>query len=898
MTNLAMLKATGRGTLSARASIEGLGVEFVTRPEMAGTAADGRVRVESLKLDGFKTTERAHLQRSTLEAKGATIKLADVGGKVTRALAAEPEHTTWLTQTVDHDDTAIVVASTAGWPTSGVLHIDTEAIRYTGLGTTTIGSATYGTFTGCTRGIWDTIAQHHYVGIGSTLRYPEVTSSVTVLQGRRVRLHLYERGDDPQGDGTQRWLGVVSGSPRMSGPQWSIMLDPISSILDAELGVGLDQQTGARGIRYSAAEPFRLSLQRKPGNPDVEYTDHGSAAWIWGVGSERPLIEFPSASHDGFFESQDEFLATVQSEIDAATAGWNTAVFIEPYGNAFRFRVYSGGSPDGVAIILSSSGNTFGSPRGPACDGLLIPALYTSDTAPEGLPETTIVAGTDYYAYLHGSVRGGGQVPRGIFGTPEIARTHTALEADSPAYRIFLGGAVAAPPAGSTALVEWSDTDTEKSYRVVGSDPARRAVDLERGSSPDDPGFHFFTPELPVSIRFGRSYGATSTSSGLGTFTLMQALEDEAPEQVNLGAQPMIQPGDWNAAEWEAAYAGASALATQRRYTTFEAIALADLLTPDLQLVSHFLAFDSQGRLTIKRLRLASATEAATFVIDRDTLIGWPTYERSPLGQTNTLALVGGYDAREGEAVGQPFTVRDAGSYGRAPAARILKIEPRSAYIGPPITPDDVMEVAQTVLGIFSGPYAYVTCEVPLTAIDALLGSTVSFSTRHLPNESGARGMDGQIGLVLAREIDWYGAKIQLTVLVDARRIAGYAPAGLVTGQTNTAGTTWAITLDARTFASGEDAADHFVAGDVVFVQEFDDASPTVVDGEVVSATGYVVTVDLPGGWTPGASTWMLITRAATTPPSARQKRYAFVAGSDARIGFSDGEESARQFAP
>ena len=92
----ARVYGTGSGALRFRLSIEGWPYEFVTSSSMEATAADGRVRVVGLSVEGAKISQRADLVRSTLEAQGMSVKIADVAIKATLAFSLQPAYTTWL----------------------------------------------------------------------------------------------------------------------------------------------------------------------------------------------------------------------------------------------------------------------------------------------------------------------------------------------------------------------------------------------------------------------------------------------------------------------------------------------------------------------------------------------------------------------------------------------------------------------------------------------------------------------------------------------------------------------------------------------------------------------------------------------------------------------------------
>lgn len=146
-----------------------------------------------------------------------TLDLCDVGGYLSGLLADGLETT--LTADVAASDVTINVASTAGFPTAGAIHIHRERITYTG--------KTVASFTGCTRATSDdTYAPPHKIttptglesdGIEATVR---VGSTPQFLEGRHLTVNLVclDPGGFPiyDSDGVfywPIWRGIVTACP-------------------------------------------------------------------------------------------------------------------------------------------------------------------------------------------------------------------------------------------------------------------------------------------------------------------------------------------------------------------------------------------------------------------------------------------------------------------------------------------------------------------------------------------------------------------------------------------------------------------------------------------------------------------------------------------------------------
>ena len=902
----ARVYGTGSGALRFRLSIEGWPYEFVTSSSMATTAADGRVRVVGLSVEGAKITQRADLVRSTLEAQGMSVKIADVAVKATLAFSLQPTYTTWLASVAAASASTVNVQSTSGWPATGYFHVDTEAFSYTG--------KTGTSFTGCTGARWDTVAQAHYVPDGGQLRYPQITSTPVVMEGRRARLYVYGAGDSATGDGTQIFLGVVSGEPKMRGPSWTVSIDPISRILSQEVGADLGDPVAPRGIYYPGVYDgsWFLVIGRTAGTGAL-FSDRTLAA-------ARTYVSFPytnASTNAPFFETQQDFIDAVNTQLATATSGYNVTIKCKPSGDGrYYFEIAQGATVDSLYLALGT----------PSYDSYFETNLLSpSEDGPPGPLTGTLagnmVANTRYFWFPTpnaSKLDQAGLVPRGMFST-SLERSLSTGESGgsdaSPKNRIYLSGLTTVTSNMTSVLADWQDEGgggEAIAYRVDTSVAGSRYVELLRdagGTDAEDA--HYWTPANLPQLRLGRSY---SRSGGGSVSDFLSALITNAPTQVNIGSQPMIQstpgpvaaPGDIDQTAFSAAVStSATSIATDRSFSSFASASLEEMIAPELQLLGHFLTFDSFGRLSTKRLRLAAATEVGTFTITKANLLtddGFPQYERSAIGKFSTLIIRDGYDPVEDDYTLPSITVRDVSSFGQTPNSRTITIEPKSRYVsGRAMALEDVMRVASNALGIFGGPYAMITLAVPLTGFYSVdLGSTVSMTTVQLPSTTGTRGMSGTVGLVVAREVDLYGARIDLTVLVSLANVAGYAPSAKVSSQTNSSGNTWAIVLSSSYFAAGETAANHFVAGELVRIFEYDSASSTEIGGTVVSASSYTVVVTFASTWTPSTLEWVLgFAKSTAIATASRQLSYAFDGTSSASYADSlSVTYPAREFAP
>jgi hypothetical protein len=876
---------TGSGKLSFRVAIEGIPFEAVTHANMA---VDGdeftATRLVGLSMKGVKLSQEANIPMATIEAKGVSFTLVDVNGAWTAALNTIDMQETWLEGNINQSATAsLLVKSTVGFVDEGRLWINSECMLYTGKTATT--------FTGLTRGAHSTMAQAHYLSSGSVLRSPQVTSQPILYTGRRVRIFVYGAGDDPQGDGTQIWLGLLTGEPRMEGPAWYLNADPISSMLDQELGADLEDPVGPRGVaklgndttggRDDGIGSITVFLIPNAGSSS---TAPRPTAGQW-TQSFRVYLGHPEGRSQ-FFETQQAFVDQVNTNLNAfnsAAANATVTCIADPiYG--YYFRITNTATPDGVWIATE-----YPDPIEPTFDGPTVASFSASstfDVLPSGYP-----------------MPGAGFAPRGSCYISNLQRT--------PKARVYLGGTVAVSTSTTAAQISWEGTANEGDfgYRVTFAGTADRFIELAsenphtyRSYGQSSP-TRYFTPFNPPEIKLGRSYDDGSLN---GTHSLLTALQSASPAEVNTGAVPSFQSGDWDSAGWLAAYSGVGALGKRRSYLSVEPVKISDYVCPDLQLGALFLAFDSTGRLTVRRLRLAAATESATFAITKDNLVtdeGFPTFDRGAAGMFNTFSVQDGYVPSLDEYTHPAVIVRDVAAYGQSPAARVIKVEPKSGTLATGADIEAVREIAETYLGIFGNRYAYVQCTVPLSALNGAattLGSTVSINTKHLPSLAGTRVASILSGIVVSRTIDLYGGRIELKILVVLTRVGGYAFGSRVTSQTNTSGNTWAIVLNSAYFATGDSAGNHLQVGDRTTVYRWNNATGGAVPGTVVSVAVNTVTVAFDSTWTPASDQWALAARTAVDAAvTANMKRYVYLAGTDARIDYGDStSEPAWTFSP
>lgn len=876
----------GSGAIAFRLVIGGLPAQAVSSLAMENTSADPP-RYRGLSMAGFRMRESVDPVRARIKADGFTAAFVEAQYEQTwtSLFAAKPTRKTWLNASITNSGTTLTVLDTSLFPTSGTLWLDAEAMTYSGKTSTT--------FTGLDRGELATYARAHYVTGGRDLRYPEVTDRPTTLLSQRVKVFAYGSGDDPQGNGTLIWQGIVAGDPSFDGMTWSMLIDPITSVMSQELSADLAEPTGPRGIYFpgTTIESGVIEGSRIPAQYQLQIEEATST--IWGGPSVSVTVRIPESPDDEtFWETQEDFCEFLNTKIVTAMGAsfQGTLKAVSDGADGYHFQVRTGATARYLSVSPFISG-----PCDPRWDPILRNAA--GDTV------EVVSTNTDYYVRpgTLQDIAGPGTVPRGVF-YPGVSAA-SSLASATPS-RIYLAGAVGLESTIGAALIDWNTPSGERAYAVTTITAADRSVELFRdySSGPGDgdgrwpAGFRVYTRDAPAEIRLGRNYGSGSA------YDFLVQLNTVA-DSVNQGGAPDVRFGfDFDSGSWpELSEDYQPSMVRQRAYWSFTNKKLEDVLAADLQLAGYYPCLTSTGTIGIKRLELPSPTRqgSRTITVLTGGDAGFPSYERSSLGKHNTLRLFTGYTPGEDEHNGPTITWRDVASFGQSPLSRVVEIKPWSEYKGAPTEPyEEIVSLGARISGVFGGPYQTVRVAVSLKDFSVTVGDTVILTSPQVPDTDGTIGVTEKRAIVLGRDWQPYSARGTLDLLTTDGSIAGYAPAARVSSEVNSSGNTWAITVAATHFPTTfPEADDWFEVGDQVRVWLIASATGTTVDGTVDSVAANVVTVTFEGVWTPGASAWVLGYDTASEPVIESQELFGFVASSVGLIAFTDSEH-AREFAP
>lgn len=853
----AATKSHGSGELAYRLEVDGWPESWVTHASMVDTAAEPQ-RLAGLRISGQRLKAIANPLTNELDVSGFSASVVDLGGKRSADFRTQETARTWLTSDLTSSATASMdVRSTTGFPSSGVVWVNSEAIAYA--------SKTSTTFATLTRGHLGTLAQAHYTTQAGRPRYPEVTNRPITMAGRRARLYVYGQNDDPQGDGTQIWLGVVTRHPSMKGAEWTIAIDPITRILDRSVSADIADPSGPRGVSYDLINRFSMAFYRFDTLGILE-------------------VSFPTDSTErGHFESNADFCSylneKIAEKVETEWAGNEIQIVATPDGPSWRIDV----TTDGTEIYIWR--------QPPDIEPRFTEQPYDTDGFAVGTEDRPWVADYVYkFLPISDSRAGAGQVPRGYYGSAFPMSFPADATTASP-YRIFLSYGVALSTLVDSMAIKIGDRWFTP--EIFDSDATENWVHTRPVAVPGLAPTYLaisYTPTDAPEIRFGRTLAANGSIADA-----LDAIIAAAPAGINAGSMPDVRTDDIDVSAWaELSEAWQPRIVRSRRFTTFASVSLLDMIKAELTLAGYFMGVNETGQLTVARVRPLASSSSGTapkIIVSRDV----PTYESDAYGQASVLYLRRGYNPIDDEYTLSPVKVWDLTAIGRNPTPRVMTIEPKSVVDGAQESFEEVVETTARLFAVFARPYARIQLDTSLQAFDTLtVGAVALVTSTLLPTASGDRGVSALPCLVTGREVDLSRGVISLKLLAVVTDLRGYAPASLISSETNVSGNTWDLTVTATNyFPTGTNAEDWFAPGDEVLVAEWDSTSTTTIAGTVSTTTGNVVRVVFGSSAAAIASGDWYLTHQDATAVTADQERYAYLADSTGIVSFASGDVPA-----
>jgi hypothetical protein len=924
--------ATGSGRLDFRLEIAGCQHEWTTHSRIThASGADGRTVYPGLQYQGLELNERAILKECWVDVSGITAKIRPTtpAEETIAAFTRTPEPVAYLGEgggvpgldadsSTIHLDNAVTLAP-------GYYHLGSECILV-------------GTANSIDRAKWGTTAQRHYIRYGATAalsvpiyRYPPT------LEGRRATLYVYGDGDDPTGEGTAIWRGIVARPPRLAsdGIGWDIAIDPVTKSLDQQVAAAEGLQYRIRGIYHSGNFPMRIWIVQRPNTnqkPKIETFVTGffdtveefttavnvkltelitaRTAQIGGDGSEISEATYYESGTmpGGLFYS--DMSGAVVPVIRMKTAPYVSAAYSDTsfdFGSlAFTVESYLEGfcsaavgstqySANNTAGLLGDSYSFFSHNTGYQQnidqrfgDSEGKPATPLGDNSPNK-PITAYPLATSRAAL-------------GTIGNPNV------IDATWPSDRLYLNS-VDDIVTNDVLLVK--NGDKVIPILVTGVDDSDRFVTAVIQSGDPVVWFDSYTEIIPARI--------FAMNTDLHGF--VSQLQEKAPN-ANDGDTPYVPEGDLDLDAFERPFtlSDTSDYWRYRNYIWLKPTSIKEIVREELKAIGWMLRLEANGQVGCTPLPLAtSGSSAQTLDETRGDILlpaksqvgSWPRWEAQADGLVNTIQVSLGY--RIGDDDFDPkfdFTVRNITSIAEHKSSGLkgsVTIAPKStsafALTLPGISPDPSVSailsqlltpasVSQWVAGylrVLSQDYATVTVAVPFRFFNLLIGDYVNVTCSLLPNGLGGRGVTSAKAVVVGRKwtFDPGANSMGTLTLYFPREVAsGYAPSAHVTGRSNIAGNTWDLSCDPSDalnvlMSEGADGnvAKHFAANDRVQIVKRDDGlNPTTVPGTVISSTGNVVRVAFTSTWVPGTGDWILQYQIDAGNATTHQLLFSYVA--------------------
>ena len=880
----ARVKETGSGSLAFRLVIAGHPIVFVSSPALVGADTDGRIRVAGLDARSCSTfAEKLNPAKCELTADGFTAKIIEDGSnRIGDSFNRQPTKINYLSTSITKTSATIPLVNT-NTANADVLFVGRECVLITSGGGTAAPTIT--------RAYRNTTAQAHVVNATVGLARPEVTTEDALAYNGRpsvegLDVFLYVYGDGETGTGTLIWRGIVAMQPRLPDlVTWEIACDSVASVLDQALSGDLQGPVQVRGAYYHAATVPVIHIMRRNGATSESAT------------TTDTVDVTPPA---GIYETQEAWCVAVTEAIRAATTGFTPA--LNPTSGAAP-RIAAVVTPDGSWALQYTTVGASPLWYDIDVDGALFDPFMSSTSffvnATTGATVRTVATDSVYNLFQLASIDGAGTMPRGYLGIASMVgrRVGGGIAAAS---QIYLGG-IAAPTVGDSLFVAWpafnGNAEGSTAYIVTAWDSTARVATVTVDPSPSNA--RAYVRDALPTITVARTY---EDNGNVADFLagLCAAAPADAPE----GRQPFVTTTHVDTTTTStnvAAAVAGRAWVAHRLYAGRSDFSLAKYIAEECKLAGLAPAIGTDGRMLLVRFRIGAATEDDSYTITSTRNLSTaqlPGFEPSAFGMVNTISLKTGFDPSDGKHHGDAYILSDATALSRNPLPSVMKIEPRSSSVDgdETIQIDDARAMASGWFGVLGTAYATIVVACPLSAFDAIIGTQCSVTISQLPDAAnGGRGVTLLPGVVIGRAVDLFGPTVTLTALVTYVRIAGYTPSALVDSAGLVSGNTWDLSIDtSEYFADGQTVADCFAAGYAVRVTQRYVASPTELDGTVVSVSGNDVRVTFSGAFTSRADDVLEFDNASTA--TTAQQAWCFIGQDDELIGFATAAPT-RQFA-
>jgi hypothetical protein len=933
MASWADIVANGGGPVEFRLVIEGCEIEICSSAEMVGDCTDtgsgipdhapsgheGKRRVDGLIRDGLGFSEVAYLAGAELEVSINPVMISETGypdlDAATRVFSKIPQVVGSLETSLDESSITAFVFDHSRFDVGGYYQLDREVVLVLAK------NATPSRLT-VDRGQWGTVPCAHNIGVDLGAAERPLYDGVQIWKGRRCWLYAHCDGElDVDSTGTLIWRGTLGNDPELvDDVTWQLSIESRWTILEQEVGGGVDKPRHLKGAYYPGEMPFWMNVRRCPG------ATYGGAT----------TDDVVAIRVTGWYPSNDAFVGAIVAKLNADVEIVSWGVMFEGREVNGRWELYvttDSGSPRYLEIWGGSPLDGWfdmrlTEPRAAVVEGGVQGFVDQNGDTPGDV--TQVVASHLYLvkwttAYPVGATPNvppehARRIPRSmnIEAPPVIgvSPSDDVLITTDPIGRHYLDD-VGGLAVGDVMLVpqpaaaDGSDVPP-MALEIFSISTSAGYVDMYRDGTLGVASSRFTSnlvvagagaPELTVS----RSYGE---SAGINLDEYRQSLIDLAPEEANDGSTPWLTDDD--VADWSDTVeecAQGRAYLQRRRYVFQKGQRLDGVLKEEARLLGAFFRLDADFKIALRRLTIETADVASGFHITGANHLTDSRYgaiRSGSDGHLNTIEISRGYDPIEDEYTMAPITIRDIGAIAAAGGRKsVLEIRPKVAPVEGEITVEEAVLLALPAQVLFGGKILHVEVDVPLTMWDVLIGDSVLLSIDELPLD-GARaihdpglGATNRRGTVVGRSWSLDEPAGTLTILVTGLNVAGYAPTARVASASG-ATTSWTLTCEANRYApTGAVDASYFSAGDKIRLIEWDAASPTVVDGTVSTVTGNDIAVTLDSSWAGlGGATYNLDFQVSDNAADD-QLSYCYIASPDLFYEDSSAERfTARKFAP
>jgi hypothetical protein len=920
------------GTVRYLLVIEGVADQWVTDSSLVkDTLTDKRIRHEGLIMDGAVISEKIDLREPSVDVSALSLRIRSHDDVAMKCFAQHRKPITWLTNDADEDDTTFTVAKGTNAAANDYVHIGTEVVKVTAVGSTSMT---------VTRQQWDTQQQYHYANKGNNIYDPyiymaydasaDVYYPPPTLENRRAYLFRYLTGDTSDEnnvfdfsstkDGSVRdssdtmiYRGVISQSPMLDsdGVTWIIEISSMIALLEQD--ISYEEVFGIRGIYHHDFNALAIRVTDWNASPQ---------------GGSYQLV--------GFWETNTE----LQDELNQYYAGYGTNVDSSEFGinqntGELVTRMKADATPpDCICDIISSM-------EGCTPDNDIIIYKEPSNPGQTAIKYWNAVANAYYYRYA--SATGG----KDWFSFPGKwtvlgagARSWLGKVVSDNWYKITVNGKV---DGTNVAPGTYPDNriyvQTEMDTYVAVNDAVRIVtpgwgwdyVGVITAATTDANGYYYLELErlpytndpeditdniYPLNTNTN-IYTIKGYSRNTDVSSFLDSVIDEAIK-ANMGNTPFITGADINTTDIALTVgiaAGGDEFLLFRDYIFGETTSMLDIMKEECKLCGMFMCLDSTGRITTKELTMPSKTDGALTTINSDNIVtpydgagNWAGWMPDREGIVNTIEIKYNYNpvTAEHETL-QEYIDHDSIAIYKNRGRNKMEIAPYSSHSTDMRRSDirrSTKKIAQKHLDFFAKPYDIVEIPVTLDLMSSVLcGTKVSVTCPHIPDTAnGTRGITSKPGLCIGREwpLDATSAEGKLTIRIDNGELdGGYAPACYISAATNVSGNIWDLTVTENKYSpSGEDDNSYFSAGYKIKLIEHDASSPSTQVGSVSTVpNATTVRVSL-GGAAPWGATftgpYYLVFDALANSPTSDQQDYVYIAESDGDLTGGDDSQGSR----